>query len=87
MIHLIRVYDAGDKVIHSQALDRDDIVKSATLHARTDCRCVPVLSWVDRMHALAYEYDLGEWKGKYGSNFLYAHGKITLDSIYPTPTK
>lgn len=87
MIYLIRVYDAGDRVIHSQALDNEDIIRSAVQHSRPDLRCLPVMTWVDRMHHLAYEYDLGQWIAKYGSDFQYEHGKITLEHIYPTPTK
>lgn len=88
MIHLIRVYDAGDRVIFSKALDKNEVLSSAKPHSpKPNCRCYHVKTWVEQMHDLAYEYDLGEWMGKFGSVFQYQHGHITLESIYPTPKK
>lgn len=87
MIHLIRVYK-DDRVIAAKALDRGEVLyNSLHQHPAVRCRCLRHMSWPDQMRQLAAEHGLGEWTMKAGSDMYFEHGKITLESIYPTPIK
>lgn len=84
MIHLIRVYK-HERVIFAKALDAGETLYSALHHHPGRCRCIPHMSWPDQLRKLAAEHDLGNWTAKVGSDMFFEHGKVTLESIYPTP--
>ena len=88
MIHLIRVYK-DDRVIFAKALDRGEVLYNSLhqQHPGVRCRCISHMSWPDQMRQLAAEHGLGEWTSKAGSDMDFEHGRITLETIYPTPIK